>query len=148
MKPAREYYTSPISEFCAEQLPGDFHFLDGDEVLFRHSAQPILFARENGTLRLLESKLPGEEIRRSQRETLPLLAGALAMAARAELVAPTSGVYVVEGRPPWSDGALVSRVRPARSPIDWQAIGIQFDLARRLTFAQLCAFVRCRPVGP
>ena len=145
MKPRAQYYTSPLSEFCAEKLNGDFHYLDGDEVMFRHSAQPMTYARETGTLLVLESKFPGEEIRRSQRETFPLLAAALSRAADANLIARASGVYVIEGEPPFIDGATVLRVRGAKQPgVDWQSIGVQFDWRHRFNNRDLCNFIRCR----
>jgi hypothetical protein len=144
VKPAPCFYSSPLSRFCAENLPGDFHYLDGDEVLFRHSAQPVVYARETGTLRVLESKLPGETIRRSQREVLPFLAAAIQLAVKAGLLSIRSGVFVIEGRPPYEDGALVSRVRPAQHLIDWQSIGVQLERSVQMTSPQFELFMRCR----
>lgn len=146
MKPAPQFYTSPLSRFCAEELPGDFHFLDGDQVLFCHHSQPIVFARESGVLRVVESKLPGEEIRRSQRETLPMLAGALELGVESGLLATTSGVYVMEGEPPFAEGATVGLVRAAKSPGDWSSVGVQYAARRRLSSEQLRLFLRCRPL--
>lgn len=146
MKPQREYYTSPLSAFCAEMLPEDFNFVDGDEVVFHHSAQPTTYARETGRLLILESKHPGEELTRSQRETYPLLAAAVSLAAAANLVRRDSGVYVIEGEPPFADGAAVMRIRAATRPgIDWTAIGAQIEARRKLSHAALCRFIRCRP---
>lgn len=146
MKPAPEYYSSPLSQYCAEHLPGDFHFLDGDEVLFSHHSQPIVYARESGVLRIIESKAPGEDIRRSQRETLPMLAGALDLAVESGLLATTSGVYVLEGEPPYSSGATVSKVRGATAPGDWSAVGIRYVVQRPLDESQVQMFLRCRPL--
>lgn len=142
MKPAPDRYSSPLSEFCAEELPGDFHYLDGDEVLFRHSALPIVYARETGILRILESKFPGEDLRRSQRETFPLLAAAIEKAVEASLLSDGSGVFVVEGTPPFGDGALVRKVHPAEKSAD--NLGIRFAGKHNLAPAQFHLFMRCR----
>lgn len=146
MKPKPEFYSSHLSRFCAEQLPGDFHFMDLDEVLFRHSSLPVVYARESGVLRAIESKLPGEQIRRSQRETLPLVAAGVGLLVKSGLLAQGSGAFVVEGEPPWNDGAIVHTVRAAASPRDWSATGVRYAKSSTLTFSELCTFIRCRPV--
>jgi len=143
-KPNPEFYSSPLSRWCADELPGDFHYLDGDEVLLRHSALPLVYARETGTLRVLESKHPGEELTRAQRETFPLLATALDLLVRDEYVADASGLFVVEGRPPFDDGATIRRVLPIRSRTGWRVIGVQFADARTVKRSTLELFVRCR----
>lgn len=142
MKPAAQYYTSDLSKFCAEHLPGDFHFLDGDEVMFKHSAQPIVYARETGILRILESKRPNEEIRRSQREVLPILARVLADAVEKGLLKDGSGVFIVTGEYPYVAGASVSRVEygPAIS-------GLSQKGPFPLSADKFADFIRCRLVN-
>jgi hypothetical protein len=142
-KPRSDYYSSPLSAYCADVIEEvDFHYLDGDEVMFRHSALPMIYARETGILRILESKHPGEEIRRSQRETFPLLAAALQLATDAGVVRDGSGVFIVEGEYPFSDGALVRQVRPASARPN--LVGLQFKLEHDLTALQFKTFMRCR----
>lgn len=112
MKPRPEYYTSPLSEFCAEHLPGDFHYLDGDEILLRYPSQPIQFARSTRTLRICEAKRPGEQLRRSQREVLPLLAEAVRALSSQDGLSDESGVFIIEGDSPYELGASVYQVLP------------------------------------
>lgn len=140
-KPHARFYSSPLSEFCAEELPGDFHYLDGDEILLRHSAMAICYARSTTTLRIIESKHPGEELRRSQRETFPLLAEAIA---RSELLSRESGVFVLEGDPPYNGGRIpVAKVRPAhRNRVN----GFRFEWIRAGDATSINALIRCRPV--
>lgn len=141
MNPDRAYYTSPLSEFCAEHLPGDFHYLDGDEVLLRYSSQPIQFARASRNLRICEAKRKGEQIRRSQREVLPLLAeGIAALISKGDL-ASGSGVFLIEGEMPYEDGASIYQVLPTSNS---RAVGLQLLGPREMDKAQLHLFMRCR----
>ena len=141
MKPAPQFYTSHLSRFCADELPGDFHYLDGDEVLLRYSSQPITYARATNTLRICESKRLGEELRRSQREVLPLLAEAIALSVSAGLLNHGSGVFIIEGEAPYTDGASVSQVL---SPSTSRAVGLQTFGPQRLTRDEIEQFIRCR----
>lgn len=146
-KPAPEFYSSQLSRFCAEELEGDFHFLDGDEVIYRHSALPIVYARETGILRVIECKRPGEDVRRSQRETLPLLAAGIESLIENSLLDSRSGVFILEGEYPWADGAQVSRIMPHSKPgVDWSSVGASVTSTYTLSNAQLRLFIRCRPV--
>lgn len=138
------YHTSALSKFCDEQLPGDFHLLDGDEVLLRYSSQSISYAKATAILRVIESKAPGEELRRSQRDVFPLLASAIRFAVEHGILADGSGVFILEGEPPYSDGALVSQVLPASKS---RAVGIDFLGPKRLSEYQVHRFIRCRKVA-
>lgn len=133
--------TSDLSAFC-DSFYGDhhdFHFVDGDEVILRYSAQPIVYARESGILRVVESKAPGEEIRRSQRDTLPLVAGCIQKGIEEGIVADRSGVFIVTGQFPYDTGAKIARLRP--SP---RTAGLQYDAAVDVSREQLVKFMRCR----
>jgi len=141
MKPAPEFYTSPLSRFCADELPGDFHFLDGDEVLLRYSSQPISYARSTGILRICESKRLGENIRRSQREVLPILAAAIQLAIEAKLLTVGSGVFLIEGEPPYESGASVTQVLGASTS---RAVGLQELGPRVMSRSEIDSFIRCR----
>lgn len=136
-----KFHTSALSKYCDEQLPGDFHFLDGDEVVLRYPSQPIVYARETRTLRILESKACGEEIRRSQREALPLLAAAIRLAVQHNILAEGSGVFIVEGSMPYEEGASVSQVLP---PSASRAVGLQVLGPVVLAKPDVDAFIRCR----
>lgn len=137
------FYTSPLSRFCHEQLPGDFHYLDGDEIILRYSAQPITYARETRVLRIFESKTPGEEIRRSQRDVLPLLSEALQLAIGVGALARGSGVFVIEGDEPYDDGASVRQVLAPQT----RNVGIRYLGPRQLSREELELFIRCRNLG-
>lgn len=139
-----DYYTSPLSKFCHEQLPGDFHYLDGDEILLRYSAQPVAYARETRVLRIFESKAPGEELRRSQREVFPILADAIKLAVDRGALGKGSGVFLIEGAEPYDHGALLSQVLPG---IESRAAGIQFLGPREVSRPELETFIRCRNLG-
>jgi hypothetical protein len=141
VKPAPQFYTSHLSRFCADELPGDFHYLDGDEVLLRYSSQPLTYARASNTLRICESKRLGEELRRSQREVLPLLAEAIALSVNAKLLNQGSGVFIIEGEPPYSDGAAVSQVL---APSTSRAVGLRTLGPQQLTRDEIEGFIRCR----
>jgi len=140
-----EFYTSPLSRFCHEQLPGDFHFLDGDEIILRYSAQPVTYSRETRVLRLFESKSLGEEIRRSQRDVLPILAEAIKLAVESGVLAKGSGVFIIEGEEPYERGADLSQVLPDGKS---RAVGLQTIGPRRLNRDELETFVRCRNLAP
>lgn len=150
MKPAAKYYTSDLSRFCAEELGPEFNFLDGDEVLLRYSAQPVTHARSTRILRVVESKNPGEEIRRSQRETFPILASALEFCVEAGILRKTSGVYIVEGLYPYSDGADVAQILPASQnrAVGMQMVGPMSQVAgaERFSRQQLDLLASCRPL--
>jgi hypothetical protein len=141
MKPAADFYTSYLSRYCAEHLPGDFHFLDGDEVLLRYSAQPIVYARATRILRLLESKFPGEEVRRSQRDLLPIFAEVIRVGVESEVLHERSGVFVIEAD--WKDedpeSFEVNKVIPAV-----RIAGLTFE--KTITFQKdnFARFLRCR----
>ena len=133
--------TSDLSAFC-DSFYGehsDFHFLDGDEIILRYSAQPVVYARESGVLRVVESKRPGEEIRRSQREALPLLAGCIALGIESGIVADGSGVFIVTGEPPYTAGAKVAKLRQSG-----RTAGLQYEIETHLSRERLIRFMRCR----
>lgn len=136
-----DYYTSPLSRFCHEQLPQDFHYLDGDEVLLRYSAQPVTYARETRVLRVIESKRPGESIRRSQREVLPIIATAIRFAVNQGRLGPGSGVFLIEGDEPYDEGALLYQILPEG---DARAAGMGMLGPRRISRSEVAIFVRCR----
>lgn len=141
-KPASPYYSSDLSRFCAEELGRpEFNFLDGDEVLLRYPSLPIHYARSTKILRIIESKKPGEDLRRSQREVLPLLASALFLGVQGGIFAEGSGVFIIEGRYPFTDGALVSQVLPASEA---RAAGVQYLGPERLTRSDVETLVSCR----
>lgn len=142
-RPAPRFYTSPLSQFCAEFLPGDFHFLDLDEVLLRYSSQGITFCRETMILRAIECKNPGEEIRRSQRDVLPEFAAMFHDRVKSGQLAQGTGVFIVEGRYPYHDGALVGQVLPRSES---KAVGLQQLGPWRFTGQQIYDLVRCRMV--
>jgi hypothetical protein len=123
----------------------DFHFLDGDEVYFRHSATPMVYARASGILHICESKSNGEELRRSQRETFPRLAGAIKLAVDAGVLAKGSGVFVITGDYPYDAGVLVQCVRPAAaSGHDWSSFTSFYMAEKQMTRAEFITFFRCR----
>lgn len=135
-----KYHTSDLSRYCDENLGSYFNYLDGDEVLLRYSAQGMTHARSTCVLRIIESKHPGEEVRRSQREVLPLLARAIELAVKDGILAAGSGVFILEGTPPYENGATVSRVNYSAS----RAAGLVIDGPHNYTQLQVNAFVSCR----
>ncbi len=139
MKPATEFYTSYLSRYCAEYLPGDFHYLDGDEVLLRYSAQPIVYARETRILRFLESKFPGEEVRRSQRDLLPIFAEVITQSVSTKLLAERSGVFVIEAQWPDPETFEVSKVVPSS-----RGVGLSFERHKQYDRDAFALFLRCR----
>lgn len=135
-----KYYTSDLSRYCDEHLGFDFNFLDGDEVLLRYSAQGMTHARSTGVLRIIESKRPGEQVRRSQIDVLPLLARAIDLAVQDGVLAEGSGVFVLEGEPPYENGAIVHRVNYSTN----RAAGLATKGPYNFTRAQVDRFVSCR----
>jgi len=133
------YHTSDLSQFCDEHLGPHFNFLDGDEVLLRYSSQGMTHARSSGVLRIIESKRTGEEVRRSQREVLPLLARAIELAVQDGTLAAGSGVFILEGESPYDEGAKISRVKYSTS----RAAGLILDGPHNYTRAQVDRFVSC-----
>jgi hypothetical protein len=143
--------SSWLSAFCNSFYPTDkdFNYLDGDIVLFAHAALPIAMARETRIIRILETKRDGEEIRPSQRQTLPILAEAIQRLVGTGDALPGSGVFIVIGDgPKYLCGAHVAKVRPAERLKDWSAIGVQYE-ANPVYFSreELIRFMRCRPPG-
>lgn len=138
--------SSQLSEFADSfyrEFP-DFHFIDADHVVFSHAALPMAFARETRILRLIESKNLGEEVRRSQRETLPVLAACLDLGVKHGVVKRGSGVFVVTGEPGFESGATVARVRADEPGKEWSAVGVQASHTRNVTREELQTFLRCR----
>jgi hypothetical protein len=138
VKPRPEFYSSPLSRFCAEQLPSDFHYLDGDEVLFRRSALPIIYARETGVLRFVESKNPGEDFTRAQTELFPVLADLIETGVKAGKLSIGSGMFVIRGdlhAPP----VEIGQVRPGP-----RTVGIQYAASWSVGGEALARFLRCR----
>lgn len=137
------YQTSDLSRYCDERLPGDFNYLDGDVVILRYPAQPIAYARETRILRILESKRPGEQIRRSQVDVFPILAASIHQSVAQGQLANGSGVFIIEGTYPYEDGADVRQVLPHETS---RTVGLQYLGPKRITNEELNAFLRCRIV--
>lgn len=144
--------SSWLSEFCDSFYGShnDFNYLDGDVVVFTHAALPITAARSTRIIRILETKRDGEEIRRSQRETLPVIAEAIQRLVITGDAAKGSGVFIVIGDgPEYQEGAKIAKVRPAERLKDWSSIGVQYEHEPiQYSREQLIRFMRCRPPTP
>lgn len=147
MSQLRKAASSDLSAFCNSfyQAHPDFHYLDGDFVLFAHAALPMVYARATRILRLVESKRPGEDLTRSQREVLPILSALVEQGVREGTIAKRSGVFIVTGDgPAYPEGATVAKVRPDAPGAEWSSAGVQAETEKVLNREQLVTFMRCR----
>lgn len=139
--------SSDLSAFCDSfygQYP-DFHYLDADRVLFVHDASGIVAARSTRIMRLLETKRDGEDLTRSQRETLPIFSALFDLGVTHGVIQPGSGVFVVTGDgPDYQNGATIGKVRPDAPGAEWSAVGVQFEKNAVLSREKLVTFMRCR----
>jgi hypothetical protein len=85
--------TNAVGQIVHDHLPRNFNWVDDDTV--RDSFD--IHARSTRILRRIEHKLPGDDLKRSQREVYLLYAEAIgALAGRGRVDAVESGVFVLE----------------------------------------------------
>jgi hypothetical protein len=80
---------SRVGQFCHDFLPRTFDCVDIDCVIFK---------RATGMIRILEEKLPGEEVSKAQIHVLPKLAGLIELAVRGKKLPEGSGVFLLYHR--------------------------------------------------
>ena len=118
----------------------DFHFADGDIVSFVRSAQPFVYRRDSGILRVIERKRGKEQLLRSQEEILPGLAELIRMGVVSGVLQKGSGVWVARRQNEHNElrevlaGPFARRNLPAQFQL-----GEPFDL----TDEEFRDFVRC-----
>lgn len=78
--------SSPFGQFVHDRLPTTFYAADIDLVCY---------ARVTKILRLFESKHPGQSLKPSQRQLLPMFAAWVEGSVRRQKIAVGSGVFVV-----------------------------------------------------
>jgi hypothetical protein len=85
--------SSELGQYVHDHYPRTFNYLDIDAGIHK---------RATGVLRIVEHKLPGQMLSRSQLDVLPLLANALVLLANAGLIeGRTSGVFYAAGVAPF-----------------------------------------------
>jgi hypothetical protein len=90
--------SSELGQHVHDNYPRTFNFLDIDAGIHK---------RATGVLRIVEHKLPGQTLSRSQCDVLPLLANALVLLAKSGLIEPrTSGVFQAAGFAPFAEMEL------------------------------------------
>jgi hypothetical protein len=87
---------SRVGQFCHDLLPRTFDCVDIDCVIYK---------RSTGMTRMLEEKLPGEEVSKAQMHVLPRLAQLIELAVKGKIIPEGSGVFLL-----WhtSPGARIS----------------------------------------
>lgn len=100
----RSYLRNPLKRLIHDEAPHKMHLTDVDAALYRLSSR---------ILRIVECKHRGEELRRSQRDILPLLALLIEKGIQLGTVSRGSGVFVArydEGDPT----VRLGRVKPSQ----------------------------------
>lgn len=95
----------------------------------------VIHARSTGILRHLEHKWPGQSLKRSQLDTLPMVAEGIASLISRGRLNPGSGVYVIEIEPPWT--------RAVATTVFWDG---STGRRRELSGDQLARFETARPL--
>lgn len=94
--------SSELGQYVHDNFPREFNFVDIDAAVHK---------RRTAVLRILEHKLPGQDLSPAQWDVLPLLAIALELLGSTGGVARTSGVFRTAGYSPFKE-LEVTRIRP------------------------------------
>lgn len=82
----RDESASRVGQFCHDFLPRTFDCVDVDCVIFKRATRMT---------RIIEEKLPGEQLSAAQQHVLPLLAGLIELQVKAKNLPEGSGVFVM-----------------------------------------------------
>lgn len=110
---------SRTGQYCHDGLPRTFDCVDIDAVIFKRSGRSV---------RILEEKLPGEEISTAQQNVLPVLANLIELAINANQIRDDSGVYVIWHRNPLArvceaeDHDIVTIQKVPKSKCEWDSV--------------------------